>query len=256
MNQARSSSLRYAGAGNGNAIVLLHPIAMRLEFWAPVAERLARTNRVISLDLRGHGENARSHAPFTIADLADDVVALAHALDLRQAVFVGCSLGGMVAQAVALGAPELVSGLVLANTTHTMTEQSRGVMLQRAKAAGEGLEQTVDADIERWFSPSYRTTQIRTVDLVRRWVLANDKNVVANGWRAIASLDHREAVAAIDCPVIVTTGSLDPAAPSEQARAMARDFRRARFEEIPNAGHFSPLERPDAFAEIVRSVQE
>lgn len=254
MNEPQPTSPRYVEDGQGYPIVLLHPIAMRLEFWEPVAVRLARTNRVICVDLHGHGGNARAPEPYSIEDLAGEVITLVDRLKLESAVFVGCSLGGMVCQAIALKAPRIVSGLVLANTTHAMTEKSTAVMLQRAEASDKNLAGTVDADIERWFSPAFRATRPETVDTVRRWTLANDSRVVANGWRAIAGLDYEHAVAEIDCPVVVTTGSLDPASPPDAGLAMSRLFPRARFKEIPEAGHFSPLECPDAFAAIVRDA--
>lgn len=229
---------------------------MRLEFWTPVATRLAGQARVVAVDLRGHGENPPSTADFTIKDLADDVIALIRRLDLEPALLVGCSLGGMVCQAVALNAPRLVSGLVLANTTHAMTDESRAVMLQRAGNCERDFADTVESDISRWFSPAFRALQPDVVDRVRRWALANDAATVARGWRAIAGLDYGKAVASIPCPVVVTTGALDPASPPAAARAMTNAFSNARYVEIPEAGHFSPLERPLAFAAIVEALEK
>lgn len=247
-----NAPLRHESAGAGEpAIVLLHPIAMRLEFWRPVAERLSGKQRVISLDLRGHGRNPPTKTGYSIGDLASDVVALCRSQEVRTACFIGCSLGGMVAQGVALLAPELVSSLVLANTTHRMSPQGAEVMRGRAEASAKGLENTIDQDIARWFSEPFRKAHPETVETVRGWALENDPMTVAHGWLAIAALNYESRLHAVKQPVLVTTGSLDQASPPEAARQTAAAFANGRYIEIPDCGHFSPIERPDTFARII-----
>jgi 3-oxoadipate enol-lactonase len=248
--------LRHISAGAGSPVVLLHPIAMRAEFWSDVAERLGRSHRVVSLDLRGHGQNPPAEAPFSIDDLADDVIALTRELSLGPTTFVGCSLGGMVAQGVALRAPDLVSGLVLANTTHTMGEKGAEVMQKRAEESFKGLDQTVDADIARWFCEPFRQAHPQTVEKVRGWALENDPRTVGHGWQAISRLDYEDRLGGVTQPVLVTTGELDPASPPEGAERTAAVFPNGRYSEIAGCGHFLPIERPDAFADLVSAFLE
>ncbi|HVW56950.1 MAG TPA: alpha/beta fold hydrolase [Rhizobiaceae bacterium] len=246
-----ASALRYERSGRGAPIVLLHPIAMRLEFWEPVAKRLSRAHDVVSVDLRGFGLNARDTEPFSIDDLARDVVRLADDLHLGPALFVGCSLGGMVAQGVALIAPEEAAGIVAADTTHRTTPEGAEMMRQRARRAREDMAAAVASDIERWFSPGFRAGRPEAVEQVRRWALANDPETVANGWLAIAGLDYTDALARLDCPALVMTGSLDPASPPAAARKTQEAIPGAQFQKIADAGHFAPVEQPQAFAEAV-----
>jgi 3-oxoadipate enol-lactonase len=243
--------LRYRRRGAGTPVLLLHPIAMRLEFWTPVAEILSARFEVISVDLRGHGDNPPADGPFTIDDLATDVVGLCAGLALPPACLVGCSMGGMVAQGVALQAPQRVAGLILADTNHTIGEAGAAVMNARADEAMRGLERSLDGDINRWFSEPFRGRDPETVARVRDWVLANDPRTVAYGWRAIAGLAYERRLGAVTAPVLVTTGSLDPASPPDAARRTAAAFPNARYEELAGCGHFSPLERPDLFAALV-----
>jgi 3-oxoadipate enol-lactonase len=224
---------------------------MRLEFWDAVADRLAPHMQVVALDLRGHGENAPAAEPFSIEDLAADVVALCRALDLPPAAFVGCSMGGMMAQGVALLAPDRVSSLVLANTTHAMSPAGAEVMRQRAERSFRGLEHTVEDDLARWFSEPFRSAHPETVEQARRWVLANDPRTVGHGWQAISQLDWGERLKDVGQPVLVTTGALDPASPPAGARATAAAFPHGSYAEIAGCGHFAPIERPDEFARIV-----
>lgn len=246
--------LNYEEIGSGAPIVFLHPIAMRLEFWRPVASLLKDDFRPILVDLRGHGANARPAEAFSLDDLAADVIRLARAHHLPPAVFVGCSLGGMVAQGVAVQAPEIVSGLVIANSTHRMSPQGAEVMAQRAQQATTSMAAAVESDLVRWFSPAFRSAHPKTVAEVRQWALANAPHVVANGWRAIAGLNYEQRLSLVRQPVLAVTGSLDPASPPETTRAIASAFPNGRYLELAEAGHFAPIEQPRAFAEAVRSL--
>jgi pimeloyl-ACP methyl ester carboxylesterase len=245
--------LNHVSAGSGPPLVFLHPIAMRLEFWGEVAAKLSTKYRTIRVDLRGHGRNAPAVEPYSTQDLASDVIALARRLGLRPAVFVGCSLGGMVAQGVAIDAPELVAGLVLSNTTHRTSKVGAAIMRDRARRCLEDMRGAVASDIERWFTPAFRAGAPDKAEEVRRWALANDPRTVANGWLAIASLDNEAAARLVEAPVLAMTGSLDPASPPEATRAMQGAFANASYLELPGAGHFAPIEQPRAYAEAVDS---
>jgi len=240
--------------GSGAPIVFLHPIAMRLEFWRPVASLLKDSFRTILVDLRGHGANTRPEDAFSLDDLAADVIRLARARRLPPAVFVGCSLGGMVAQGVAVQAPELVAGLVIANSTHRMSPQGVEVMAQRARQAMSNMIGAIESDLVRWFSPAFRSAHPETVAEVREWALANAPHVVANGWRAIADLNYEQRLGLVRQPVLAVTGNLDPASPPETTRAIANAFPNGRYRELANAGHFAPIEQPQPFADAVRSL--
>lgn len=231
--------------------MLLHPIAMRLDFWDEVADRLSADYKVIAFDLRGHGQNPPAPAAFTLDDLAGDVAAMLQAMKTGPAIIVGCSMGGMVAQALALRAPELVSGLVLTNTTHTMGSAGAEVMRKRAEETFKGLDRTIDTDLERWLSKGFRAQHSEIIEKVREWVLANDARTVGLAWQAIANLNFSSRLASITQPVLVTTGTFDPASPVEAAKRTAAAFANARFEELQNAGHFAPIERPDVFAALI-----
>ncbi|HVZ54821.1 MAG TPA: alpha/beta fold hydrolase [Pseudolabrys sp.] len=242
--------------GDGPTIVFLHPIAMRGAFWRPVATLLKDRFRAVLVDLRGHGTNPRPQEPFSLDDLAADVIRLVRAKGWNPAAFVGCSLGGMVAQGVAVHAPELVSGLVIANSTHRMTPQGVEVMSNRAQQALNNFASAVESDLLRWFSPDFSKAHPETVDQARQWALANAPRVVANGWRAIAGLNYESRLANVRQPVLAMTGSLDPASPPAQTQAIAQAFPNGRFLELTGAGHFAPLEQPEAFANAVRSLAE
>jgi pimeloyl-ACP methyl ester carboxylesterase len=246
--------LAHEVSGDGQPIVFLHPIAMRGAFWRPAANLLKDRFRTILVDLRGHGVNPRLREPFSLDDLAADVIGLMRAEGWKPALLVGCSLGGMVAQGVVVNAPDLVSGLVIANSTHRMTPQGMEVMSNRAQQALDNFAAAVESDLLRWFSPAYGEAHPETVDQARQWALANEPHVIANGWRAIAGLNYEARLGSVRQPVLAVTGSLDPASPPAQTQAIAQAFPNGTYLELADAGHFAPLEQPQAFADAVRSL--
>ena len=247
--------LNFRQTGNGLPVVLLHPVGMRLEFWDGVIERLAKDHRVIAVDTRGHGSSGVSDAPFSLDGLASDVIELLETIKAAPAILVGCSMGGMLAMGAALLAPQLVSGLVLGNTNHAIDDNGRAVMRQRAQAVREDFPATIAPTIERWFSPAFRSAHPSRVQEVQEWLRANDPEIVAKSWEAIAGLNYGERLENVACPVVALAGELDPASPPATMKRVAAAFPRGVYHEIAGAGHFAPIERPDAFVDAVREVE-
>ncbi len=108
--------LYYEAHGTGRPLVLLHGGLMTIDLnWGPLLEPLAATRQVIAVELQGHGRTADTDRPMTIEALADDVVALLDHLGVADADLFGFSLGGLVAYAIALGAPHRVGKLIVAS---------------------------------------------------------------------------------------------------------------------------------------------
>ncbi len=238
--------------GHGPSVVFLHPIAMCGAFWRPVADRIKDRFRSTLVDLRGFGANPRPQEPFSLDDLAADVIALIQAEGGGPAVIVGCSLGGMVAQGIAVHAPKLVRGLVIANSSHRMPAQVVEIMRNRARQTLADFPASVESDLIRWFAPDFARSCPAQVDIARRGALANAPHVVANGWLAIARLNYEAKLAGVRQPVLAITGSLDPASPPAQSQAIAVAFPGGRYVELAGAGHFAPLEQPTPFADALR----
>jgi pimeloyl-ACP methyl ester carboxylesterase len=114
--QLEELELHYVERGSGPALLLVPGIPAIASDWAPLAERLSGSRRVIAYDNRGSGASSVTPAPYTCAQLAADAVALLDALGIERADVFGMSLGGMIAQELALGWPERVDRLVLGCT--------------------------------------------------------------------------------------------------------------------------------------------
>jgi 3-oxoadipate enol-lactonase len=244
-------ALAYHVHGAGRPVMFLHPIGTCGAFWNPLVERIQDRCRCITVDLRGHGDSDVPRERFTLSDLADDVIELLRVESKNGAVLVGCSLGGMVAQGLALKAPELLSGLVLADTGHRQTEESRKAVLQRAEDSLQGMPAMLNSTLTRWFPARFLALNGPEVKCCRKWLLDDDPVVFSWGWQAISELDFGDRLAEIQLPTLVIRGSADASSARETMQAMAKLLPHSRYAEIEGAGHVAPLEQADSFAEIL-----
>jgi 3-oxoadipate enol-lactonase len=243
--------LGYRTSGAGRVIVLLHPIGMRAEFWDDLGAYLSDQYRCIAIDLRGCGESDTPHAKFSLDDLADDVIELLRAQSIRDSVLVGCSMGGMVAQGMVLKAPDLFSGMVLNGTSSEQTAESRKVPLQRAEAALKGMTPLIEETLTRWFPRDFLIDNGPAVRRVRAWLQEFDPVIFSWGWEAIAGLAYGSRLRQVSVPTCLIRGAKDPG--GQTMPEMAQIMPRGRFMELPEGGHFAPMQLPGPFSEMLRA---
>lgn len=249
-------SMAYHARGTGRAVLFLHPIGARAAFWDGVIERIADRYRCISVDFRGHGDSDVPKQKFSLDDLAEDAIELLRAERAADAVVVGCSLGGMVAQGIALKAPELLAGIVLADTGYMQSPEGLKAVQQRAEASLKGMQGMLDSTLTRWFPAPVLAANPPAVEACRAWLLADDPVVFSWGWEAIGGLAYGERIRNIKLPALVLRGSVDASSQRETMQAMAKLLPRARYVEIEGAGHVAPLEQPAAFSALLREFLE
>ncbi len=248
-------TMRYITRGVGRPVVLMHPIGVRAEFWLPVIAELEHQYRLIAVDARGHGESDVS-GPFKIDDLSRDAVELVRAVGRGPAVFVGCSMGGMAAQGAAILAPDVVSGVVVANTTNARDDQIRAMIEQRAAQSEMGMPVVLPSTLARWFNAQCQLNRPDLVLKAREWLLANDPTVHAWAWRAIRDLDFAERFKQSPAPVLCVAGTEDQSAAAASVRKMSGELKHSVYREILGAGHLAPLEEPKEFAALLREFIE
>jgi 3-oxoadipate enol-lactonase len=245
-------SIQYGTRGIGQPVLLMHPVGLRGEFWRGVVAELENECRLVFPDFRGHGGSDAPLTPFTLSDLADDMAEILAAL-AGPALVVGCSMGGMVAQAMAVRTPNLVSGVVIANTAHLRNDQGRTIMEQRAQTAEKGMPATLDTTLSRWFNAAYQLRHPEKVALMRDWLLEADPTVHAWSWRAIRDLAFADGLRHLKMPAMVIAGLDDQSTPVAAMKAMASDIPNALYREI-DSGHLAPLEQPKQFANCLREM--
>jgi pimeloyl-ACP methyl ester carboxylesterase len=165
----KNINVAFSDTGKGTTVVLLHGFLENKLMWNELVPELSLKNRVVSIDLLGHGQTDCLSYIHTMEDQADMVQAVLHELKIRKAVFVGHSMGGYVALAFAELYPEKIKGLVLMNSTSYADSKERKVNRDRAiKAVKQDYTTFVRLSIANLFSEENRekiTLQIEKVKL-------------------------------------------------------------------------------------------
>ncbi|MBM3582879.1 MAG: alpha/beta fold hydrolase [Alphaproteobacteria bacterium] len=241
---------RYEVVGAGAPVILVHGLGANRGMWQWMMPALAARFRVAIYDLFGHGDSDKPRDGYTMERFVGQVAGLADHLGFAHFGLIGFSLGGLIVQATTLAHPDRVAGLVILNAAHGRTEAERAAVLKRVEqAAKDGPAATVNAAIERWFTPEFVGRRPDVIAVVRASVLANDRAVYPLIYRLLALGDAplAEAIRAIRCPTLVMTGSDDPGNNPAMAERMGRLIPGARVVIVPGLRHMGLAEDPDAF---------
>jgi 3-oxoadipate enol-lactonase len=248
--------LHCAVAGDGPDLVLLHPVGLDHTFWGPLAAAASRFQRVLSVDLRGHGLSPAADRSAHLEDYADDVYRTITRNCHGAAAVLGLSFGGMLAQVLALRHPEVVAALLLCGCAGGFAAEVRPVLRERGLAAERhGMGAIVDPTIERWFSPAFRTDS--AVEKVRERLRSDDPACWSAAWHAISTFDALPRLGAIDVPTFVLAGGHDAATPLAAAKKLADAIPGARFNVLRAAPHMMQIECRDDFnASVLAFLRE
>lgn len=252
--QVNNITIGYSDHGGGLPIVYLHAFPLNRTMWATQERLLSSQFRIITIDLRGHGESDAPLWHYTLEQSADDVRALLDHLEIQQALFVGLSMGGYILFAFYRKFAARVKGLILADTkAQADTEEGKNVRFQLAQIAyKKGPSAIADVMIPKLLSPATIQTNPDLVHQVRGMIEGNQISGIAGDLMAMADRpDSVPLLSQIKCPTQIIVGELDQATPPSDARLMAEHIPHARLAIIPNAAHLSNLEQPKAFNQIV-----
>jgi 3-oxoadipate enol-lactonase len=260
---ARSGALRIAYELRGTMhrrawLVLIQGMGFDRSGWGPVLQKLSRRFRLVLVDNRGIGRSDRPSGSFTVADMAGDVVAVLDAAGIDQAHVLGASLGGMVAQELAITNPERVDGLVLACTTpgwpsgYPMPAASIRLI---AATHGMPAEGALRPHTENALSP--RTVQGRP-ELVDRLVELQrsrlpDADALSAQTAAGARYAGHRRQARIRARTLIMHGGDDTVVDPRNAKLLADRIPAARLVTFPELGHLLFWEDPDGFADAAAS---
>ena len=251
-----TTQLSYAEQGAGTPFVLLHAFPLSSAMWTQDAARFAKMDRVITPDLPGFGRSPRQASPSMTA-MADAVSRLLEQLGLRQPVILGgLSMGGYVALEFLRKFPARVKALALFSTKAAADSpeqrQGRFTLIERLRLEGlKGLPQTM---LPRLVGRTTAANHPSVVAEVERLLLAADLEGVIDAARAMAErADARPRLASIACPTLIVAGSEDQVIPPGESRLMAEAIQGAELKIIPQAGHLTNLEQPEAFQAAVEA---
>jgi pimeloyl-ACP methyl ester carboxylesterase len=252
MNKAhvREIEMAYEMEGSGAPLVLLHGFPFNRSMWSEQIEALSTNHRVITPDLRGHGETTATGDLATMEEMALDVAALLDKLDIHRIILGGLSMGGYVSLAFYRRFPLRVRALILADTrAQGDTEEARATREQQAqKALQEGMDGIADAMLPKLLAPQTLSERPEIVERVRKMMTSTDPAGAAAALRGMAVRnDQTNFLARILAPTLILVGSEDPITPPKDSEVMRREIRGSRLEVIEGASHVSNLERPNQF---------
>ncbi len=225
-------------------VVLIHALGADLTMWDGVVTRLPAV-RVLRYDLRGHGRSDAPQAPYSMGALIRDCERLMDHFAVKDAVVVGISAGGLVAQGLAVKRLDLVRGLVLSNTATWIA--TAAIWAERVAIVREkGIAAILDPAMEQMFGRRWR--EAAAMPAMRGVLAATDPE----GWMgvaaAVAGSDFYQTTATLTLPTLVLAGSEDAATPPDMQRELAGLILGAEFRLIRRAGHLPPVDQPEAFA--------
>lgn len=252
MIKVNGVTLHYADQGprDGRPLVFANSLGTDFRLWDQVLPLLPEGLRIVRYDKRGHGLSNGPAAPYFMGDLVADLAALLDALNVRDAVVVGLSIGGMIAQGLAAERPDLVCAMVLSNTGARIgNEAIWDDRMQTVRTSG--IAALADGTLQRWFSAGFRSE--------RRHELAAWRNMLCRTWpegylgcsAAIKDTDLFDSTARLRLPVLGIAGSEDGSTPPDMVRETVDLVPGSAFELIRGAGHLPCVENPERYAEIL-----
>lgn len=248
--------LRYETQGTGTPVVFLHGLGSGADDWALQVPVFAERYRVITLDLRAHGQSQFTGA-LTVEQMASDVAALLAHLDAGPAHVVGLSLGGCVSLALCIQHAARVRSLTLVNTFARYQPPGTGGLWRGAQRL--------------WllqFRPIHEVAEFVAAGLfpkpeqglLREAAIASlSRNSQATYWAALHAIrrfDGRAQLGDIRCPTLVVLGDRDRTVPRASGELLARAIPGARRLVLTDSGHASPMDQPEAFNAAVLSFIE
>jgi 3-oxoadipate enol-lactonase len=244
--------MAYDDSGSGPPVILLHGYPFNRSMWREQVAALRANYRVITPDLRGHGDSDGSAGPATMNTMARDVGLLMDGLDISRAIIGGLSMGGYVVLAFYRLFPQRVRSLILADTrAQADTEEAKQIRAQQAeKVIAEGMAGIVDSMLPKLLAPETVSKRPEVVKRIRDMMLRTKPEGAAAALMGMATRDDQtEHLSLIISPTLILVGREDAITPLQDAELMCQEIGGSRLEVIENAGHVSNIEQPERFNE-------
>jgi 3-oxoadipate enol-lactonase len=244
-------NVRIDGPEGAPWVAFSNSLMTNLHMWDDQAAALSCAFRVLRYDQRGHGGTEAPAGAYSFDTLVADVIALYDALRIERAHFVGLSMGGMTAVALAAKHPARVAKAVPCDCGPASTPASAQQWAERiALAKDKGMEALVEPTVGRWFPPEFMEANKPAVDKIRQMVRTTPVNGFVGCASALSDFDLRPGLPSIKAPALFLCGGKDATLPG--TKALHAEVAGSGFVEIPGAGHISNIEQPAFFTRTVK----
>ena len=217
--------------------------------WDSQIPEFSRSFRVLRSDTRGHGLSSVTPSPYTIEQLAKDVLALADSQQIERFHFCGLSMGGQIGMWLAANAPQRLNKVILCSTAAKIGDPQMW-NARIATVLKEGMKNVAAAAIERWFTASFRAKNPAVITQIHKILEATSSEGYAACCEGLRDFDFRENLKHIRTPTLVISGTHDPATTPAEGKFLANHITGARYVELTGA-HLSNIEDADRFTREV-----
>ncbi len=245
--ELKGADIHYELSGFGQAPVLMfsNSLGTNMAMWDPQMQALSQNFRVLRYDTRGHGQSSASPGPYTIEQLADDVLALLDQLGFDQVHFCGLSMGGMIGMSLAMRVPHRLRKLVLCNTAPKIgSPETWNTRIDTVR--NSGMKAVVDGILERWFTPAFRASSPGAIEATKQMLLTTPVEGYVASCAAVRDMDASHSISSIRVPTLIISGTHDPVATPSDGRFMAERIDGSKHTQLP-AAHLSNIEVSTAF---------
>jgi pimeloyl-ACP methyl ester carboxylesterase len=255
LNTGVSLAYHDVGLKDGKVILFIHGPGSSSRDWYLVGPELLDRYRVVAMDLRGHGQSGNPECCYTAEDYESDVIAFMDALKIDAATIVGHSMGGFIAQRIAVDHPSRVQKLILISSSDKGTNNDKYDRLYGAAQTQKGLSDP--AVMKKW----NETTTILTIPDVMRTKSDNERMALpSNVWKADLKLmlneDNSARLASINAPTLIIWGEQDQVFVKEDEDRLSSEVHGSELRAFPGAGHTVQWELPTEVATAISSFIE
>lgn len=241
------------GPENGPSIVFSNSLGTDMRIWDEVISYLPKNLKILRYDKRGHGLSDCPNSPYSMGTLVKDIEALMDTLKLKNSLFIGLSIGGMIAQGLALKRLDLVRAMALSNTAARIG--NREIWEDRInKVKSSGMKALTEETMKRWFSNDFLESK-----QIYKWKNMFERQPL-EGYigcaHAISGTDFYTPTSSLRLPTIAIAGSEDGSTPPDLVRETSDLIPGSKFNLIKGAGHIPCVEAPIKYANILSSFMK
>ena len=236
------------GDPQGAPVVFANSLGTDLRLWDPILPHLPKGLRIIRYDKRGHGLSSCPKGAYSMGALVREIEALLDHLDVKNCLFVGLSIGGMIAQGLAIKRLDLLRAMVLSNTAAKIGQPAMWDDRIAVVKAG-GIEALADSILERWFSDGFRDQP--ELALWRNMLVRQPDAGYMGCSAAISGTDFYTPTSGLRLPTLGIAGSEDGSTPPDLVRETVDLIPGSQFKVMPQCGHLPCAEDPIGYAEIL-----
>jgi pimeloyl-ACP methyl ester carboxylesterase len=222
----------------GVPLVFIHGVGDSIDSWNNVIALLPQDRPFVTYDLRGHGQSERVQPPYSIDDFVQDFVELIQRLGYGQVDVAGYSLGGLIAQGLAIYKPERIRRLIAVGSVADRTAEERARVLSRlAEVETAGPLAVAIQSVDRWYTPQYLAANPAARQQTIDKMAALDPACYAAAYRVLATTDFAKQLSQVSAPTLAIAGEGDVGSPPHMSEYIANAVENGRCVVIPGVKH-------------------